>query len=142
MLLPNINFNAGYNISQSNYSEGGTLKSLTTGPQFGGTISIPVYQAGNAARQIRTAKIQLQSAEYNLESTKQQVNEQLQNAITQFEDQLQLLRIERDNAVLAKENLEITIQRLRFGQTTSLEVSLAEGSFVNSLTRLINFDTI
>ena len=65
---------------------------------------------------------------------------QLQNALTQFENQKQLLTIEKDNAVLAKENLEITIQRLRLGQTTSLEVSLAEGSFVESLTRLINFE--
>jgi outer membrane protein TolC len=68
------------------------------------------------------------------------MNEQLLNALTQFENQQQLLKIEKDNAVLAKENLEITIQRLRFGQTTSLEVSLAEGSFVESLTRLINFE--
>jgi outer membrane protein TolC len=69
-----------------------------------------------------------------------QINQQLQNAFTQFDNQLSLLRIEKDNAVLAKENLEITIQRLRYGQTTSLEVSLAEGSFVDSLTRLINFE--
>jgi outer membrane protein TolC len=69
-----------------------------------------------------------------------QMNQQLQNALTQFENQLSLLRIEKDNAVLAKENLEISIQRLRYGQTTSLEVSLAEGSFVESLTRLTNFE--
>jgi outer membrane protein TolC len=110
------------------------------GPQLGGTISIPIFQSGNTNRQIKTAKIQLQSAEYDLESTKLQVNVQLQNALTQFENQKQLLTIEKDNAVLAKENLEITIQRLRLGQTTSLEVSLAEGSFVESLTRLISFE--
>jgi outer membrane protein TolC len=112
----------------------------TYGPQIGGTISIPIYQSGNAIRQIKTAKIQLQSAEYDLESARLQVNEQLQNALTQFENQQQLLIIEKDNAILAKENLEITIQRLRYGQTTSLEVTLAEGSFVESLTRLINFE--
>ena len=116
LLFPRINFNAGYGLFQSN------------------------YQSGNAFRQIKTAKIQLQSAEYNLESMRLQINQQLQNAFTQFDNQLSLLRIEKDNAVLAKENLEITIQRLRYGQTTSLEVSLAEGSFVDSLTRLINFE--
>jgi outer membrane protein TolC len=114
--------------------------SRSIGPQLGGTISIPIFQSGNTNRQIETAKIQLQSAEYDLESTRLQVNVQLQNALTQFENQKQLLTIEKDNAVLAKENLEITIQRLRLGQTTSLEVSLAEGSFVESLTRLISFE--
>jgi outer membrane protein TolC len=140
LLFPKINFNAGYGLFQSNTPESNPLRSRTIGPSFGGTISIPIYQAGNAGRQIKTAKIQLQSDEYNLESIKLQMNQQLQNALTQFENQLQLLRIEKDNAILAKENLEISIQRLRYGQTTSLEVSLAEGSFVDSLTRLINFE--
>ena len=138
-LLPEINFNANYGLSQSNNTLGTTSMNRSFGPQIGGTISIPVFQSGNTNRQIKTARIQIQSAEYDLQSVRLQVNEQLQNALTQFENQQQLLNIEKDNAILAKENLEITIQRLRFGQTTSLEVSLAEGSFVQSLTRLINF---
>ena len=140
LLFPRINFNAGYGLFQSNTPGSNPLRNRTVGPSIGGTISIPIYQSGNAFRQIKTAKIQLQSDEYNLESMRLQINQQLQNAFTQFDNQLSLLRIEKDNAVLAKENLEITIQRLRYGQTTSLEVSLAEGSFVDSLTRLINFE--
>jgi outer membrane protein TolC len=140
LLFPRLNFNADYGLFQTNSPESVPLKNRTIGPSIGGTISIPIYQSGNAVRQIKTAKIQLLSDEYNLESIRLQVNQQLQNALTQFENQLRLLRIEKDNAILAKENLEISIQRLRFGQTTSLEVSLAEGSFVDSLTRLINFE--
>jgi outer membrane protein TolC len=140
MLLPKITFNAGYGLFQSNSPEGNPLINRTIGPSVGGTVSIPIYQGGNTIRQIKVARIQLQSEQYNLENIRLQVNQQLQNALTQFENQLTLLKIEKDNAILAKENLEISIQRLRYGQTTSLEVSLAEGSFVESLTRLINFE--
>jgi outer membrane protein len=140
LLFPKINFNAGYGLFQSNTPQSNPVMSRSVGPSFGGTISIPIYQAGNASRQIRTARIQVSSDEYNLESIRLQMNQQLQNALTQFENQMNLLRIEKDNAILAKENLEISIQRLRFGETTSLEVSLAEGSFVDSLTRLISFE--
>ncbi len=140
LLFPKINFNAGYGLFQSNTPQSNPVMSRSLGPSFGGTISIPIYQAGNASRQIRTARIQVSSDEYNLESIRLQMNQQLQNALTQFENQMNLLRIEKDNAILAKENLEISIQRLRFGETTSLEVSLAEGSFVDSLTRLISFE--
>jgi outer membrane protein len=140
LLLPRIDFNAGYGLSQINSRVGSTLMNRTYGPQIGGTISIPIFQSGYASRQIKTAKIQLSSSEYNLESIRLLVKEQLQNALTQYDNQQQLLKIEKVNSVLAKENLEITIQRLRYGQTTSLEVSLAEGSFVESLTRLINFE--
>jgi outer membrane protein TolC len=140
LLFPKINFNAGYGLFQSNTPQSNPVMSRSVGPSFGGTISIPIYQAGNTSRQIRTARIQVSSDEYNLESIRLQMNQQLQNALTQFENQMNLLRIEKDNAILAKENLEISIQRLRFGETTSLEVSLAEGSFVDSLTRLISFE--
>ena len=140
MLLPKIFFNTGYGLFQSNSPDGNPLVNRTIGPSIGGTVSIPIYQGGNAIRQIKVAKIQLQSDQYNLENVRLKVNQQLQNALTQFENQLNLLKIEKDNAILAKENLEISIQRLRYGQTTSLEVSLAENSFVDSLTRLINFE--
>ena len=140
MLLPKIFFNTGYGLFQSNSPDGNPLVNRTIGPSVGGTVSIPIYQGGNAIRQIKVAKIQLQSDQYNLENVRLKINQQLQNALTQFENQLNLLKIEKDNAILAKENLEISIQRLRYGQTTSLEVSLAENSFVDSLTRLINFE--
>jgi outer membrane protein TolC len=140
MLLPKIFFNTGYGLFQSNTPDGNPLVNRTIGPSIGGTVSIPIYQGGNAIRQIKVAKIQLQSDQFNLENIRLKVNQQLQNALTQFENQLNLLKIEKDNAILAKENLEISIQRLRYGQTTSLEVSLAENSFVDSLTRLINFE--
>ena len=140
MLLPKIFFNTGYGLFQSNSPDGNPLVNRTIGPSIGGTVSIPIYQGGNAIRQIKVAKIQLQSDQFNLENIRLKVNQQLQNALTQFENQLNLLKIEKDNAILAKENLEISIQRLRYGQTTSLEVSLAENSFVDSLTRLINFE--
>jgi outer membrane protein TolC len=139
-LFPKINFSADYNLSQNNSTAGSVLLNRAYGPLIGGSISIPIYQSGNTIRQIKTAKIQLRSAEYNLEYTKLQAKEQLQNSLTEYENQQQLLIIEKDNALLAKENLEITIQRLRYGQTTSLEVSLAESSFVQSLTRLISFE--
>lgn len=140
LLFPRVSFNAGYSLFQSNTPQGSTVRTRTTGPSLGGTLSIPIYNSGNTARQIKIAKIQLQSDQYILENTRLLENQQLQNALTQYDYQLNLLKIEKDNAVLAKENLEISIQRLRFGQTTSLEVSLAEGSFVDSLTRLISFE--
>jgi outer membrane protein TolC len=39
---------------------------------------------------------------------------------------------------LAKENLDIALQRLRLGQSTSLELRQAEESYEDSRTRLIN----
>jgi outer membrane protein len=137
--LPRLNFTAGYYYSRSDNSAGFQLFSQTYGPQFGGTLSIPLFQAGNYNRQVAAAKIQLQAVNYGLDVTKLQVNLQLENAIMDFEEQQRLLDIELANDALAKENLDISMQRLRLGQTTALEVRQAQESYVDSRTRLINF---
>jgi outer membrane protein len=137
--FPRLTINGLYNFTQANNSAGYQLYNKTVGPQIGGTISIPVFQGGNNVRQVKVAKLQYNSSQYNLESTSLKLRIQFQNAITDFENQKQLLIIEMDNDALAKENLEISLQRLRLGQTTELEVKLAQESFVDSRTRLINF---
>jgi len=138
--FPRISFNAGYNYTQNTNTAGSLLKNNSYGPIIGGTITIPLYQSGNINRQITTARLELQSEKYNLESIKLQVNTQLENALTQYENQEQLLKIEKDNDALAKENVEISIQRLRYGQTNALEIRQAQASYVDSRTRLINFE--
>jgi outer membrane protein TolC len=137
--LPRVDFNAGYDLLHSDNTTGTIRMNESYGPQVGATLSIPLYQAGNVRRQVAVARLQLDAAKYSFESTKLEVNTQLQLALTAFDNQLQLLRIETDNFALAKENLEISIQRLRLGQTTALEVRQAQESFQESLTRLTNF---
>jgi outer membrane protein TolC len=51
-----------------------------------------------------------------------------------------LLAIEKDNTALAKENLDISMARLRYGQSTSLELRQAEESYEDARTRLINIE--
>lgn len=139
-LLPSLHFNAGYNFLKNDYSDGTILMNKAYGPVIGGTLSIPIYQSGNASRQIKTARLQLQSSEYTLENTRILINTELQSTLTIYETQQELLRIEKNTTALAKENLDIAIERLRLGQTTSLELHQAQESYVDSYTRLINFE--
>ena len=136
---PRITFNSNYNFNQTNNSAGYQLYNRTLGPQVGGTISIPVFQGGNNVRQAKVARLQYNASMYNVDKTSLNLRIALQNAISDFENQKQLLNIELDNDALAKENLDISLQRLKLGQTTELEVKLAEESYVDSRTRLINF---
>lgn len=136
---PVINLGTGYSLSQFNYSEGNTLLNSSKGPYIGGSFVIPLYSAGETKRKVSGAKIQLMSAEYEFESVKLKAYTELRNALTDFENQQKLLEIETENNALTRENLEISIHRLRLGQTTSLEVHQAQEYFVQSGTRLINF---
>lgn len=137
--LPQVGLNAGYYYSNSNSNYGTSKENRTYGPQLGGTISIPLFQGGNINRRVAVSKIQMKSAEYDLENVKLQMLTQLQNAVADYENQQNLLIIEQENSALVKENLEISLQRLRYGQTTALEVRQAQQSFEDSFTRLITF---
>jgi outer membrane protein len=137
---PVLNLNAGYYFSWTDNSHGSVLKNQVYGPQVGGTITIPLYEGGNINRQVKTARLQLDVSGYDLENTRLTVNTQLQNALTAFEYQQKLLKIERENTSLVKENLDISLHRLRLGQTTALEVRQAQESYENCHTRLINFE--
>jgi len=137
--LPQLNFRTGYYLSNTDNSAGQTLLNKSYGPQIGGTLSIPLFTGGETRRKVNVAQQELKSAEFTLENTKIALHTELQNALTEFDNQKQLVVIEAENILLTKENLDISLSRLRLGQTTSLEVHLAQESFVQSATRLTNF---
>jgi outer membrane protein TolC len=137
--LPKLDMKAGYYLSQSTNSQGSVLNNFSTGPQISGTIKIPIYSAGENKRKVSTAKVNVQSSEYELQNIKLQIETIFENTITEFENQQKMLKIEKENNELTKENIKISIERLRLGQTTSLEVRLAQEDYVQSCTRLINF---
>jgi len=138
--LPTFNLKGGYYISGIVNSEGSTLENRVFGPQIGGTLAIPLYKSGETQRKMATARLEMESSAYDLENTKLRLNVELQNTLTDFENQQRLLEIEKQNKELAKENLEISLSRLRLGQTTSLEVHLAQENYEQSCTRLTNFE--
>jgi len=137
--LPVVDLNAGYYFSQSTNTNASISQSRTVGPQVGGTLVIPLFSAGENKRKINVARFESESATLDLKNIKLQVNILLDNTLTDFENQQQLLKIETENNELALENIKISLERLRLGQTTSLEVHIAQEDFVQSNTRLINF---
>jgi outer membrane protein TolC len=138
--LPRVNLTSGYNLNLIDNTASNVRSNHSYGPSIGATVSVPIFQGGTINRQVATSKIQMLTAGYIFDNIKLRVTTQLQNALTQFENQQQLLAIEKENELLAKENIEIAIQRLRLGQANSLEVRQAQESYVYAYTRRITFE--
>jgi len=137
--LPVVDFNAGYYFSQSTNTNASIAQNRLVGPQVGGTLVIPLFSAGENKRKIAVARLESENASYDLQNIKLQVNTLLENTLTDFENQQRLFEIETENNELALENIKISLERLRLGQSTSLEVHIAQEDYVQSNTRLINF---
>jgi len=135
--LPNVTLSGGYFFNQTNNEVSTTRMNRSWGPQIGGAITIPLYQAGSVSRQIAVAQLQVQSDSVAVENVKRTLTLDMDNALMSFENQQALFDIEQKNELLAKENLDIELQRLRFGQSTSLDMHQAEESYAASQTRLI-----
>ena len=96
--MPKLNMVASYNFNQTDNSASTVLTNRSYGPLIGGVLNIPIYQSGNVVRQIKLAKIQLESTQYNLENVRLQVNTEMKMALTDFDDQKQLLEMEKEKS--------------------------------------------
>ncbi|MBN1182064.1 MAG: TolC family protein [Bacteroidales bacterium] len=140
LFYPKIDLRAGYYYMQTNNSDGSVLQNSYTGPQIGGTITIPLFNGNETRRKVQIAQLEMESAKYDLQNILLQVDKELENALTEFENQKKLMEIEKENNELARENFEISLQRMKLGQTNTLEVHQAQENFVQSSTRLFNFE--
>jgi outer membrane protein TolC len=68
--LPRINFTAGYSISSISNSKSDPLLNQSLGPQIGGSVYIPVFQAGELKRKISLSKIGVEAAQLDFENIK------------------------------------------------------------------------
>jgi outer membrane protein TolC len=136
---PSLGLSAGTYVSGAYNSQGNPLRNRLFSTQVGATLAIPIYQGGDTKRKTDVARLEVKSAEYDLDKLKLELHTELQNALADFDNQQKLLKIEEENILLARENMTISLQRLRLGQTISLEVHLAQQNYVQSATRLISF---
>jgi outer membrane protein len=136
--FPKITATGGYMLSQADNTQRAPTLNRAYGPQAGVSLTIPLFDGRNISRQTESARLQLSKAEMAIEDEKLQLNAEVQDLFYDFENARRILKMEESNLLLAKENLDISLGRLKYGQATSLEVKTAEQSYEAAVTRLIN----
>lgn len=136
--LPVINLNAGYDYSNSESSSGLFLVNRNSGPVAGLTLKWNLFNGRNQQRQINNYKIQIEIASANLQQTTLQVQSALYNAWQQFIAAKQVLLNAREGISLADENLLIAAERFRLGESTVIDLKLAQNAKEDALTALLN----
>ncbi|MCC6599965.1 MAG: TolC family protein [Crocinitomicaceae bacterium] len=134
--MPRIGLTGAYNFTNVNNSAGFSLLNRSYGPTAGLTLSMPLFNGGTGNRSIQTAKIQTHTAQLLLSAITQRINADFKIAKENYKRLSEVKILEEENAVLAREFLEISTERFRQGQTTSLGISQAQVTYQNSITRL------
>ena len=136
---PTVALNSGYNFSKNTSPPTSfSLRSNTRGFNYGLTASINVFNGFQQGRLEKNAKLELQNANYDLERIKQDVNANLLTAYQNYQTNLKLLVLEESNIEVAKENLDITLEKYRLGSIVPLELREAQRNFIDANARYAN----
>ena len=136
--LPSVTLNGNYNFNQGKNSAGQFLLNRSSGPSGNVGIAIPIFQGGNIKRQEQVADIGIKNQQIVIERLKNQVNTSLLNAYYNFQNALNLVKLEKNTLTLIEENNLIATERFRKLAITSLELRQVQIDYINGQTRYIN----
>ena len=99
-----------------------------TTSSLGLRLRIPIFDGLQKTFRAQQSKLQLNQIQENMELTKQNINLEISNALTQYQNSIQRLEFELENVKLAEDVYRITQLEFREGVSTSTDVVGAETS--------------
>ena len=135
---PTVKLNTGYNFSESHSSLGFTSESTARGLNYGFSASLNLFDGFAQHRNEKTSKIQIENTKFALEQQNQILSTQLSTSYQTYLTNLELINLEENNEAIAKQNLDITLDKFRIGTITTLEFRTAQLNHVNAKVRYSN----
>ncbi|MEP7263333.1 MAG: TolC family protein [Bacteroidota bacterium] len=134
---PTIDLNAGYNYSQSSSEASLVQENKSNGLNYGFTVRWNLFNGFTLNSIIKNAKLDYNSYMIRLDEIKSSVDAETRIAWQQLRSNLEIVTLEQQNALLAKENINLAIERFRVGLTDELQLKEAQQSYTEALNRLV-----
>ena len=143
---PYLNLSSGYNYLYRGYgtgtiSEYGTVSinnQHTRNLDFGLTLGMDIFDGNNRRREKSNARIELENRIYMFQEVEQDIKAELLTVYYAYENNLRLVQMEEQNLDVARENLEIALERYRLGSLSGLELREVQKSLLDAEERLIS----
>ncbi|WP_018344855.1 TolC family protein [Cytophaga aurantiaca] len=132
---PTVNVNSGYNFTNSTSALGFATQTSGKGFTYGVTATVPIFNGFTQNISEHNAKILVNSAELQYEQLNQTILAQLTSAYQTYTTSLVLVKMEERNQRIARENLEITIEKFKLGSITTVEFRAAQLNYINATVR-------
>lgn len=135
---PQIGINSGYQFSKSASPTGFNTQFRANGLNYGLTARINIFNGYLQRQNERNAKIAIQSSGLNVEKMKLEIQTQLSTAFQNYSTYLELVKLERRNLEIAKQNLSITLDKYRLGSIPPLELREAQRNAIAANNRYLD----
>lgn len=135
---PSVSLNTGYNFNKSTSELGFARNSVGRGLNYGMTASINIFNGMLQNRNEKNASIEIDNAQLEYEKINQNVSAQLTSLYQTFQTNLALMRLEQQNLEVARQNLDITMEKFRLGSVAPLEFREAQRNYIDASARFTN----
>ena len=92
---------------------------------------------GNRRREQRNARIEVENSELTRQQLEQSLQADLSNFWQAYRNNLEVILLEEDNLVAARENYEIAMERYRLGDLPGIEMREAQKSLLDAEERIL-----
>jgi outer membrane protein TolC len=135
---PDINIASGYNFNKSNSELGFARTSTGRGFNYGLTASINIFNGYLQKRNEKNAFLQIENSKLQLDKITQNISSQITSLYQTYQTNLELVRLEQENLEVAKQNMDITLEKFRFGSVAPLEFREAQRNYIDANARFTN----
>lgn len=135
---PIVNLSSSYTRSRMTAELGFATRSVGQGFNYGIAASMNIFNGFLQNRNEKNATFEVENASINVEKTNQNLRSQLASAYQTYLVNLDLVALEEKNQAIAKQNMDITLERYRLGGSTPLEFREAQRNYVDASVRFSN----
>lgn len=140
--FPYLKVNAGYGYTLNKYDISSTMQRDNLGLNFGVTMGFNLFD-GNRKREIKNARIAIENAQLQQDDMRQTLKADLNNLWQAYQNNIEMLELERENLISAIENHEIASERYMLGNLSGIEMREAQKSLLDAEERILSaeYDT-
>ena len=140
--FPYLRVNAGYGYTLNKYEINTNSRRDNLGLNFGVTMGFNLFD-GNRRREIKNARIAIENAQLQQDDMRQTLKADLSNLWQAYQNNIEMLKLERENLIAAVENHEIASERYMLGNLSGIEMREAQKSLLDAEERILKaeYDT-
>ena len=136
---PYVKLNAGYDYTFSKYETNSYTQRSNWGGSAGVTVGFKIWD-GKFKRERRNAKIDVANAQLQRNKLELGLKAELGNLWQAYRNNIQLLNLEKQNVITARENHEIAKERYMLGDISGIEMREAQKSLLDAEERLLSVE--
>ncbi|MEY8706087.1 TolC family protein [Bacteroides faecichinchillae] len=133
---PYLKLNTGYGYTFNKYDINANTRRGDLGFNAGVTVGFNIFD-GNRRREKRNASLAIKNSRLERQELELALRSDLSNLWQAYRNNLQLLNLERQNVITAKDNHEIAMERYIQGDISGFEVREAQKSLLDAEERIL-----